>query len=535
MSEIPEDKNSRTGLFGTEETTTPIPTEEPPSIVDDTIPLQRWSKEWFWEIRGSLPVILTTITLAIFTDIFVYAIIVPVVPFAFVERLGVSTDSVQSQVAKALAVYSVGVIVGSAVFGYISDKIKRRQELMVGGLLIIIGSTLILCLTKVLWLYFVGRLVQGISAGVVWTVGLAIIADTGTSDNMAFLMSFPGIGTALGTFLGPLIGGVTYQRAGYYPVFYICFGILAVDVVLRLFMLEKSQLYEKRHKRALELSTKETDSLSPELVTYMNRYVDFHDDTEEIELKQKELQEEFGSRVTIFGKVYRIPMIISILKDVRVANAILLAIGLAWIMSSVDTTVPLHLEDIFGFDSLQSGLVFLALAVPTVCEPIIGKLSDKYGPKYFISGGFMLMVPFLILLRVPTEDKAGHIALFVVLLGFIGFALMVVASPGMAEMSRAVTSLEAKHPGIYGKSKGFGQAYGLFNVGFSIGGLIGPFHSGETRDHAGWKTMVLSLAIVCILMSLISLVFAGDNIIVKYFQQKSKEYDDKADPASADV
>lgn len=369
MSDIQENKASRTGIFGTVEITTNLPTELSPSTDDSLIPLKPWSREWMWDIRGSLFVILTTITLAIFT--IVYAVIVPVVPFSFVERLGVSSGSVQSQVSKALAIYSVGMIVGSAVFGYISDRIKRRQELMVGGLVIIIGSTLLLCLTKVLWLYFVGRLVQGISAGVVWTIGLAIIADTGDYDNMAFLMSFPGIGTSLGTFLGPLIGDVVYERAGYYPVFYICFGILLVDVVLRLFMLEKSQLHDKRHKRALELSTQDLSLLSPELVTYMNRYIDFVGNSEEAERKQKELEEQFGSRLTLLGRQFKIPMVISILKDVRVANAILLAIGISWVMASVDSTVPLHLEEIFGFNSLQSGLVFLAQPFPLFLNQLL--------------------------------------------------------------------------------------------------------------------------------------------------------------------
>lgn len=138
-------------------------------------------------------------------------------------------------------------------------------------------------------------------------------------------------------------------------------------------------------------------------------------------------------------------------------------------------------------------------------------------------------------MRIPSKDIAGHIVLFVALVALIGFALMTVASPGMAEISIAVTKLEAKHPGIYGKSKGFGQAYGLFNVGFSIGALIGPFHSGGTRDHAGWNMMVLSLAIVCILISVISFFFAGDNLILKIMQRKKSNYVEKADPASVDV
>lgn len=106
-----------------------------------------------------------------------------------------------------------------------------------------------------------GRLIQGLTASIVWTIGLAIIADTGDLDNMAFLMSFPGIGVSLRVFLGPFLGGILYEKAGYYSVFYIFIGVLVLDLGLRLFMLEKAQLYKYRYQSAVEFSHKDTSAL----------------------------------------------------------------------------------------------------------------------------------------------------------------------------------------------------------------------------------------------------------------------------------
>lgn len=493
---------------------------------NDKIPLKRWSKEWFWEIRSSLFVILFTITLAVFTDVFVYAVVVPVVPFAFVDRMGVSENDLQSKVSAALAIYAVGQIVGAFVFGYISDKMKQRQTLMIGGLLIVIGSTLIMCLSKWLWLYYIGRFIQGVSAALVWTVGLAIVADSGNSDNIAFLMSFPGVSTALGMFLGPFLGGVVYEKVGYYPVFYVCFGILSADVALRFFMLEKSQLHVLRHKRAIELSQQDASTLSPELQTYMNRYIDFVDDYPVVQARQEELQKEFGTYITMFGRRYRVPVIFALLKNIRVANGVFLGIALAWAMTSIDSTVPLHLEKIFHFNSLQVGLVFLALAVPSVFEPIIGKVSDRFGSKYIISIGFLLLAPCMILLRLPTHKSKDQIVLFVALLALVGFFIMSVASPILGEMTMSVLEVEARHPGIFGKNKGFGQAYGLFNVGFSIGSVVGPFQAGATIDSVGWNMMTISLGIVCIITSIIAFMFAGGNIF-KDTKKKNQTNDER--------
>lgn len=46
--------------------------------------------------------------------------------------------------------------------------------------------------------------------------------------------------TSVGSLAGPLLGGVVYAHAGYYAVFAIGFGIIAIDIILRLMMVEKS-------------------------------------------------------------------------------------------------------------------------------------------------------------------------------------------------------------------------------------------------------------------------------------------------------
>lgn len=91
-------------------------------VISETIKnvKQRWfdfsvpviSSKRVTQIRGSTTFIVFTISLAVFTDIFLYGVIVPVIPFAFTQRMGLREDQVQSSVSKSLAVYSVGLVVG---------------------------------------------------------------------------------------------------------------------------------------------------------------------------------------------------------------------------------------------------------------------------------------------------------------------------------------------------------------------------------------------------------------------------------------
>lgn len=513
---------SSTETHNIEEPSKELPTAQSPNAESPTnhiqekpeklppIKLKAFTKEWFWEIRSSTFMIVLTISLSIFTDVFVYSIVVPVIPFAFETRMGVPANDVQSEVDKALAIYSVGLVIGSVIFGWVADKIKQRQLIMIIGLVVVLGATIILCVAKVLWLYSLGRFIQGFSAAIVWTAGLAIIADTGEAKDMSFLMSFPGIATSLGVFLGPFLGGVLYEKAGYYAVFYVCIGILVLDLILRLFMLERNQLSKFRHERAVELNNADQSTLSASSILYMDRYLAADVFTNEYHIaKQRELQELYGKYVTLFGKRFRIPDLIALMAYPRVVNGAFLGMGLAWIASALDATLPLHMKSIFGFNSLQSSLVFLALAVPTVVEPLFGLLSDRFGPKYVISGCYLLLGPVLICLRIPVDRELHDKLTFVALVALVGLFAIGAASPSLAEMTLALTEIEGRHPGIYGKGKGFGKAYGLFNVGYAVGAIIGPVQAGGVLSSKGWGTASLSLGIVCFIVAIVSFFFAG--------------------------
>lgn len=158
-----------------------------------------------------------------------------------------------------------------------------------------------------------------------------------------------------------------------------------------------------------------------------------------------------GDHVTIFGRWYRIPALVSLMKYPRAANSVFLGVALAWIMTTLESTLTLRLSKIFKYNSMQAGIVFLALAISAIVELVFGMLSDKYRPRYIVSSGISLMsVPF-IYLRFPQNNSVGDRVLLIALIGRL--CLTAVTSPTMAEMAKAVTKIEAKHPGIYGKAK----------------------------------------------------------------------------------
>lgn len=89
--------------------------------------------------------------------------------------------------------------------------------------------------------FIVGRTLQGISAAVVWTVGLALLSDTVGSERigqqmgkrcmfrMVKLLNIAGyvsIAMSLGILIAPLLGGVVFARAGYNAVFALQYALI---------------------------------------------------------------------------------------------------------------------------------------------------------------------------------------------------------------------------------------------------------------------------------------------------------------------
>lgn len=94
-------------------------------------------------------------------------------------------------------------------------------------------------LARTIALLVLGRILQGISAAIVWTVGQALLVDTVGQKDIGQILGYVSISMSVGILLAPLLGGVVYERAGYYPVFYMAFGLIALDILLRMVLIEK--------------------------------------------------------------------------------------------------------------------------------------------------------------------------------------------------------------------------------------------------------------------------------------------------------
>jgi MFS family permease len=106
------------------------------------------------------------------------------------------------------------------------------------------------CFGESLVVYIIARFLQGISSAVVWIVGycplsmifmagLALIADTVGEKKMGVAMAWVSIQLNVGLMMGPLLGGIVYDKVGWFGTFSLGFGVLGLDIILRLIIIEK--------------------------------------------------------------------------------------------------------------------------------------------------------------------------------------------------------------------------------------------------------------------------------------------------------
>lgn len=533
----------------------------------------------FLSFRCSKTFIIFAVSLSVFTDIFLYAVVVPVLPFALHDRAGVSQDPTQYWVSILLAVYGAALLVASPICGWISDRISMRRLPFLFGLVTVAGATLFLTLGQTLPLLIIGRLLQGISAAIVWTAGIALLVDTvGSQKDIGYALGFVALSMSAGLLVAPLLGGIVFSKGGFYQVFAMCFGLLALDIICRLFMIERkvakkwlpsfhsrqhlisgmsaqqsriaSRLQSgattpqtdleyssstissgdsKSHIHGLEPTTIRLDSLEDQSSTD-------NSSAHNAQSKQDHDQLSIAKAAKAASKKrrfrMRLPPVLSMLKSRRLLASLWGTLVQAVILTAFDSTLPLRVRKIWGWDSLGAGLIFIPVALASFASPIFGHLSDRYGPKWPCTSGFVLACPFLVLLRLVDHDSIEQKVIMCVLLAFIGVSLGMTLPALMSEITYAVEEKERNAPpGTFGKNGAYAQGYALFNVAYAGGCLVGPIWGGMIVETAGWGTMAWSLGLLSIATAVPTALLVGGKLFgnKRWVRRTTRSGDDDDD------
>jgi len=344
------------------------------------------------------------------------------------------------------------------------------------------GATVMLNLGSSIAVLIVGRVLQGLSAAVVWVAGLALIADSVGRDEVGQSMAWVFMGMSLAMLVGPLLGGVVFAKAGYYWVFGMAYILIGIDIAMRFMIVEKKLARKWLEGEDGQLpQVKSTDGAQRgglELLHQKEREeIQQESNRDTIELADiaaepavDTWQPEASPTVQ---KKLRLPPVITLLKSRRLLTSLWGTIVFASLLTQFDSVLPLHVRHAFNWNSTGAGkplsaslldneltspgLVFLPLVIPSFIAPAVGWAVDRFGPRWLATVGFVVFAPFEMLLRLVTHNTLGQKVLLFVLLAFIGLTLDLVMTPIMAEITFVVVTKEKENPGLFGEKGAFAQ------------------------------------------------------------------------------
>jgi len=155
---------------------------------------------------------LLPIFLIVSVDVLGLTIILPLLPF-YAEKFGASPATVGLLVAS----YALCQLIAGPILGRWSDHLGRRPLLLVSQVGTLIGF-LILAYANALWLIFLSRIIDGLTAGNL-SLAQAYISDVTKPENRAKSFAIIGIAFGMGFLIGPAISGFLAQFSYQYPIF----------------------------------------------------------------------------------------------------------------------------------------------------------------------------------------------------------------------------------------------------------------------------------------------------------------------------
>lgn len=147
------------------------------------------------------------------------------------------------QVQGIVLAYLLAITALSVSVGWLGDRLGRRRLLLAGLALFTLAS--VLCsLAPTLGLLIAARAVQGVGAAIMMALTTALVGETVPREKTGRAMGLLGTSSAVGTALGPSLGGVLISELGWRAIFLI-------NVPLGLLTLLLAQRYLPVEDRAM--------------------------------------------------------------------------------------------------------------------------------------------------------------------------------------------------------------------------------------------------------------------------------------------
>jgi len=378
--------------------------------------------------------------------------------------------------AYLLAITTVIVSVGR-----LGDLIGRRRLLLAGIVLFTVASAL--CgAAPTLWLLIAARAAQGLGAAIMMALTMALVGETVPKARTGSAMGLLGTMSAIGTALGPSLGGLLIAGLGWRALF-----LVKVPLGMLAFVLAHRHLpadHRQPHTDGARFDTVGTLLLALTLAAYA--------------LAMTIQRGSFGSLNIALLSAAAFGAGLFVLAESRAPSPLIRlamfrdpGLGASLVMSALVSTVtmttlvvgPFYLTLALGLEAAMAGLVLsVGPLVAALAGVPAGRLADRFGTPRMTLAGLIGMVAGCSLLAMmpPTFGVPGYIAALVVITS--GYALFQAANH-----TAAMADVAPGQRGVVSGMLNLSRNLGLIS-GASVMGAVFALASATvdiTTAHAG--------------------------------------------------
>ena len=389
--------------------------------------------------------------------------------------------------------------------GKLGDILGRRNVLLFGVALFTFAS-LICGISSSFWLLLISRGLQGMGAAVLIALTMAYVREAVPAEKTGMAMGLLGTMSAIGTMLGPTLGGVLIVALGWHSIFFIFVPLGAVDFILVKRILPNVEATAKLRMSQFDLVG--TLFLTIALGSYALA----------VTLGKGKFQiQNIGLIIIAFiglglfiitEKKVKNPLIdLHMFRNSKLSISLIMNAVVATVMMSTLIIGPFYLTYALGFNEAMVGLILsVGPLTSSISGVLAGRIVDKLGSLKAVVIGLSIMVvaTFSLALLPALFNLKGYILSIVMLTP--GYQLFLAAT-NTSVMFDADQEKRGVISGILNLSRNMGLITGASVIGAVFALAIGSHDITTTQPNSVINAMRTTYLLVGILV-FISLILA---------------------------
>ncbi len=300
--------------------------------------------------------------------------------------------------------------------GRLGDLVGRKR-LLLGGIALFSLASMLCGSAPTLWLLIAARAVQGLGAAIMMSLSMAMVSETVPKERTGSAMGLLGTMSAVGTALGPSLGGVLIASWGWRAIFFVNapLGIVVIVLAYRFLPIDTGA----PNKPAARFDHLGTALLALTLAAYALAVTLGRGNFGQLNAA---LLLAAGLGVALFVRVQAratAPLIqLKMFRDRTLSTSLVTSAVVSTVMMATLVVGPFYLSRALGLAPAQVGLVMsIGPIVSALSGVLAGRVVDRMGAPAMVVVGLAAMVvgAFALSTLSAMFGVAGYIAAIVVL------------------------------------------------------------------------------------------------------------------------